>query len=51
MGIVESTSETLFIKCSTTACDWAITPIFQPCFTKLAITCAPTYVFPVPGGP
>ena len=37
---------------STTACDWATTPTRQPCSaTRRAITCAPRYDLPVPGGP
>ena len=36
---------------STTACDWATTPTFQPCFTRAAMTWEATNVLPVPGGP
>lgn len=36
---------------STTACDWATTPTFQPACTSRAMTCEPTNVLPVPGGP
>src|ERR1700757_458268 len=37
---------------STTACDCATTPMRQPCSaTSRAMTCAPVYVLPVPGGP